>query len=594
MNVSCVNDKNGRSDLDDVATLALPMAHRNSHCAERMALDPWRAWVTAIVFVCVVGCVIRPLPVRCGRVKFDVGMALAPLAGVALLVATTAIGWDEVVLGIVGDAQIAPYGILILFQSLAYVCISLDLTGALAWLTMSATKRAGGSGRAMFYIIFGISSMLTICTSNDIVILTLTPIVVYYSKLTKVDPTPYLFAQFFAANLWSAALFIGNPTNIIVAEAFQVEPLEFSRWMAAPTVVCGVTSLVGLLWLFWQVIPERVADKGADMNPSDVLTRPGAALFGALWLLACLCTLMASSWIPFPLWTITLAFGVGSLLRDVIDDRLSEATPASVPESHTLETSVPENTALEMVAKPEDIVLHPAGSSTAVAIAPVPTGPLSKLTMRGAAMEPMPLSKLAPSEERKEATDLPTAALIPALERAGEPVQRFPTVRAALGRMPWKVIPLIIGMFVLVRALQRAGWVDFIAEALAAAIGDNNWTAVFLVGFVAALTCNVLNNQPTTVLFVNILSSPSFTVSGSARAAATFAVILASNLGANLTLIGALAGIMWQDILGSKGITMTYWMFVRVGFVVTPLALLAGLATIGGEAQAWDAMGEKL
>ena len=157
----------------------------------------------------------------------------------------------------------------------------------------------------------------------------------------------------------------------------------------------------------------------------------------------------------------------------------------------------------------------------------------------------------------------------------------------ALERMPWKVIPLIIGMFILVKSLERAGWVEFFATALSGAIGTNQWSSAVLMGVVSALTCNVLNNQPTTVLFVNILSSSSFAVSAGARTAATFAVILASNLGANVTLIGALAGIMWRDILKAKGISMTYWDFFKVGIVVTPLALLGGLVVIAAEASAW-------
>ena len=54
-------------------------------------------------------------------------------------------------------------------------------------------------------------------TSNDIVILTLTPIIAYFCKYTGSDPLPFLFVQFFSSNIWSIILIIGNPTNIIVA-----------------------------------------------------------------------------------------------------------------------------------------------------------------------------------------------------------------------------------------------------------------------------------------------------------------------------------------------------------------------------------------
>lgn len=41
--------------------------------------------------------------------------------------------------------------------------------------------------------------------------LTLTPIVIYFSKATGVDPLPYLFAEYAAANTFGALLYTGRP-----------------------------------------------------------------------------------------------------------------------------------------------------------------------------------------------------------------------------------------------------------------------------------------------------------------------------------------------------------------------------------------------
>lgn len=56
-------------------------------------------------------------------------------------------------------------------------------------------------------------AILTIFTSNDIVILTFTPFICYFSKNAKINPIPYLVAEF-AATTYSMMLIIGNPTNI--------------------------------------------------------------------------------------------------------------------------------------------------------------------------------------------------------------------------------------------------------------------------------------------------------------------------------------------------------------------------------------------
>jgi hypothetical protein len=47
---------------------------------------------------------------------------------------------------------------------------------------------------------------------------------------------PFLVAEFVMANTWSMLLFIGNPTNLIVSQAARMSFLEYSRWMAGPTI----------------------------------------------------------------------------------------------------------------------------------------------------------------------------------------------------------------------------------------------------------------------------------------------------------------------------------------------------------------------
>ena len=57
---------------------------------------------------------------------------------------------------------------------------------------------------------FVLAAVLTVLTSNDVVILTLTPVIYHFSKATGIDPAPLLFLEFFTANVWSMALLIGE------------------------------------------------------------------------------------------------------------------------------------------------------------------------------------------------------------------------------------------------------------------------------------------------------------------------------------------------------------------------------------------------
>jgi len=53
-----------------------------------------------------------------------------------------------------------------------------------------------------------------------------------------------------------------------------------------------------------------------------------------------------------------------------------------------------------------------------------------------------------------------------------------------------------------------------------------------------------------------------------------------ANLGANLTPIGALAGITWMTILSDKEVRITFPEFVKYDLLVTPASLLACLGVL--------------
>jgi len=144
-----------------------------------------------------------------------------------------------------------------------------------------------------------------------------------------------------------------------------------------------------------------------------------------------------------------------------------------------------------------------------------------------------------------------------------------------ISRLPWKIIFFVFSVFITVEALQVADWTAEIADLLTSAIGtedkDSNVViAVYLMGTIAIVFCNILNNQPMTILFTTVLQEDAFAVGPKAENGAMFALILGSNLGANFTLVGALAGIMWASILESKDQAVSAIQFIKIGFTIMP------------------------
>ena len=89
---------------------------------------------------------------------------------------------NQVLKSLSGERGLEPLGILILFFSMIFISIFLDITGFFEFCALFALKFAKTNGKRLFFSFYFIISLLTIFTSNDIIIITFTPFIYYFTK----------------------------------------------------------------------------------------------------------------------------------------------------------------------------------------------------------------------------------------------------------------------------------------------------------------------------------------------------------------------------------------------------------------------------
>ena len=129
--------------------------------------------------------------------------------------------------------------------------------------------------------------------------------------------------------------------------------------------------------------------------------------------------------------------------------------------------------------------------------------------------------------------------------------QKPTEIICTLKRAPWQLIPFVLSMFTLILSLQETGVTSVVNKFL-----GTKYTVV-KYGVISYLSANVINNIPMSVFFCSIIS-PLESVGGEVLKGAIYATIVGSNLGALLTPIGALAGIMWSSMLKEQKVKYTY------------------------------------
>jgi Na+/H+ antiporter NhaD/arsenite permease-like protein len=95
---------------------------------------------------------------------------------------------------------VKPYSILILFISLAYMAITLDVTGILQATAFWISNHGGKNGRKLYFYFYVLLTFVSMVIGNDPVILSGTAFLVYYTSATALAPVAWLVAEFAVTN----------------------------------------------------------------------------------------------------------------------------------------------------------------------------------------------------------------------------------------------------------------------------------------------------------------------------------------------------------------------------------------------------------
>jgi Na+/H+ antiporter NhaD/arsenite permease-like protein len=187
------------------------------------------------------------------RKRFPMNSVTAPLIADLFLLAILAIGREEVKAGTLGDNGIFPIDIMIFFVSLAYIAISIDASGLIRYLALKVLQWGGKVGHRLFFYLYAFFFSLGVFIGNDPIILSGTAFLAYMTRVSNniKHPRAWIFTQFSIANIASAVLVSSNPTNLVLAGAFNIKFIDYTANMVVPVVVTAVVLFPFLLYIIF-------------------------------------------------------------------------------------------------------------------------------------------------------------------------------------------------------------------------------------------------------------------------------------------------------------------------------------------------------
>lgn len=438
------------------------------------------------------------------RSRLPINLVTAPLIAVLFLLAIGAIGREEVRDGTLGADDIHPLDIMVFFITLAYIAVSIDTSGLIRFLAYKVLQKAGANGRRLFFYLYVFFFALATCVGNDPIVLSGTPFLAYMTRITQniENPRAWIYMQFAVANIASAILVSSNPTNLVLAGAFNIKFIDYTANMIVPVLVTAIALFPLLLYVIFRQeklipgaikmheLPEEIKNKepicpnvpyakgnaeSADDGQRELalleeilnpyLDKRGAA-FGFIIMAATLITILVLNavqgghtnpvfWITLPAAVVVfswdVAFGwynrhdtreIARIGREKVDNAC--ASQESGRPRATGEKTPPDR----VVSDSSDNALVTTSKHTTF------------------------VSFMANSWSWARET--------------------FPTATTVLKLLPFALVPFAFCMFILVQALVTKGWVPVFAH------GWNNWIratgtlgAIGGMAFVSVILCNV-------------------------------------------------------------------------------------------------------
>lgn len=410
-----------------------------------------------------------------GKVKVGLYVIVCFFGAVAELL-FGGLNLSDALRGIAESSAVNPLKILTFFLSMTLISVYLGDSGFFRLVAEKVFSFGKGrrAGLRLFIILYTVVSLLTVFTSNDIVILTFTPIICIFCKKAGFNPLPFLIGEFVAANTWSMALIVGNPTNIYLAQSANVSFAEYFKVMALPAAVAGISALIVLLAVFGKTLKRSNLAENANLNtPSENFSArinvPCMAVALAA-LLLCIAALSIADVIGVEMWIISVVFAALVFLFNVVYG-----------------------------------------------------------IIRG---------------------------------------EGFLRAASGVRKTPWELVPFVLSMFVIALSLAKSGATEKLSFAL---IGGEKTDGITFGFFTAGLS-NLLNNIPASVVTEKIIAEQSLY--------ATFGAVIGSNIGAFITPVGALAGVMWNKILSGYDIKLPFYKFAAYGILVAFVSLTLSLITL--------------
>lgn len=184
--------------------------------------------------------------------------SIALIGAIAIIIAALAFGSiqaEESFEFIVGAIDYNTIGLLL---GMMIIVAILGESGVFQWVGIKASKASRGNLWKLMLMLCTFTAVTSMFIDNVTTVLLMVPVTVAVFRIFRVSPMPFILAQALASNVGGTATLIGDPPNIMIGSAANIDFNAFIIHMGPTVAVSFVASLFLLKFMFRKELKAQV------------------------------------------------------------------------------------------------------------------------------------------------------------------------------------------------------------------------------------------------------------------------------------------------------------------------------------------------
>jgi len=191
--------------------------------------------------------------VALGLTVFVVTYALIATERVHKTIVAMGGGVAMILLGVVSQEQAfehIDFNVIFLLAGMMILAGIIRKTGVFGWMAVRAARFAGGDGYRILVVMSVITAVASALLDNVTTVVLVGPITLFLAARLGLNPLPLVISEILASNIGGMATLIGDPPNILIASAADIDFGTFFANMAPLSAIVLVLFLGAARWLF--------------------------------------------------------------------------------------------------------------------------------------------------------------------------------------------------------------------------------------------------------------------------------------------------------------------------------------------------------